>query len=177
MSDDTSTALLRKEGAEEEEEDLIARAAGEEDEIVIHAGMTPWQKATAFFGPGLLIATVYIDPGQIVVDMETGSAFQYRMLWAMLAANAMGLMFQHLCSRLAIVTGRNLAVECRLEYPRGMRIFLWLTVELASIAADLGYVMGKGGRTTQRPSHFNHPVTRYYYVFFFFARNKHCAFV
>jgi Mn2+/Fe2+ NRAMP family transporter len=158
--------------------------------------MTRWQKGMAFFGPGLLIATVYIDPGQIVVDMETGSAFQYRMLWAMLAANAMGLMFQHLCSRceamlnalsviimashklflpsppdvvvllflfhptkrkpprfhspgpaphrrrLAIVTGRNLAVECRLEYPRGMRVFLWLTVELASIAADLGYVMG-----------------------------------
>lgn len=61
--------------------DLSAGAPGEEDEIVIHAGMTPWQKATAFFGPGLLIATVYIDPGQIVVDMETGSAFQYRMLW------------------------------------------------------------------------------------------------
>ena len=110
------------------EEDLNAGKAGEEDEIVIHAGMTPWQKATAFFGPGLLIATVYIDPGQIVVDMETGSAFQYRMLWAMLAANAMGLMFQHLCSRLAIVTGRNLAVECRLEYPRAMRIFLWLSL-------------------------------------------------
>ena len=93
-------------------------------------------------GPGLLIATVYIDPGQIVVDMESGSVFQYRMLWAMLAANGMGLMFQHLSSRLAIVTGRNLAVECRLEYPRGMRIFLWASVELASIAADLGYVMG-----------------------------------
>ena len=124
------------------DEDLTAGAAGEEDEIVIHAGMSSWQKFAAFFGPGLLIATVYIDPGQIVVDMETGSAFQYRMLWAMLAANGMGLMFQHLCSRLAIVTGRNLAVECRLEYPRGMRIFLWLTVELASIAADLGYVMG-----------------------------------
>jgi len=79
-------------------------------------------------GPGLLIATVYIDPGQIVVDMESGSVFQYRMLWAMLAANGMGLMFQHLSSRLAIVTGRNLAVECRLEYPRGMRIFLWASV-------------------------------------------------
>ena len=49
---------------------------GEEDEIVIHSGMTPWQKAMAFFGPGLLIATVYIDPGQIVVDMESGRALE-----------------------------------------------------------------------------------------------------
>lgn len=54
----------------------------------------------------------------------------------------MGLLFQHLCSRLSIVTGRNLALENRLEYPKYIRIFLWATVEIASIAADLGYVMG-----------------------------------
>ena len=54
----------------------------------------------------------------------------------------MGLLFQHLCSRLSIVTGRNMGLENRLEYPTPLRLFLWLTVELASIAADLGYVMG-----------------------------------
>ena len=35
-----------------------------------------------YLGPGLLVATVYIDPGQLAVDMESGSAFRYRMLWA-----------------------------------------------------------------------------------------------
>ena len=113
------------------------------DTIVVHDGMTPWQKAWAFLGPGLVIATVYVDPGQMVVDMETGSAFQYRMLWVTLATNAAGCVFQHLSSRLTIVTGRDLATECRLEYPAAStRVFLCLTVELASIAADLGYVTG-----------------------------------
>mmetsp|Transcript_36397 Transcript_36397/g.50574 ORF Transcript_36397/g.50574 Transcript_36397/m.50574 type:complete len:470 (-) Transcript_36397:537-1946(-) len=117
-------------------------AAMNEEEIHILSGMSKTEKFLKFFGPGLLIATVYVDPGQIVVDMESGSTFQYRLLWVLFAANAMGLMFQHLCSRLSVVTGRNMAVENRLEYPRNLRIFLWATVELASIAADLGYVMG-----------------------------------
>ncbi|KAK3248555.1 hypothetical protein CYMTET_41983 [Cymbomonas tetramitiformis] len=122
--------------------DVEVATGSNEDEIVITAGMSRFKKFMSFFGPGLLIATVYVDPGQIVVDMESGSVFQYRMLWALLFANGMGLMFQHLCSRLSIVTGRNMAVENRLEYPRNLRLFLWFTVELASIAADLGYVMG-----------------------------------
>mmetsp|Transcript_20841 Transcript_20841/g.45666 ORF Transcript_20841/g.45666 Transcript_20841/m.45666 type:complete len:604 (-) Transcript_20841:202-2013(-) len=113
-----------------------------DDEIHITADMSKLTKFLRFFGPGLLIATVYVDPGQIVVDMESGSTFQYRMLWVLFAANGMGLLFQHLCSRLSIVTGRNLAIENRLEYPRNLRMFLWTTVEIASIAADLGYVMG-----------------------------------
>eukprot|EP00241_Pyramimonas_parkeae_P003935 CAMPEP_0114236378 /NCGR_PEP_ID=MMETSP0058-20121206/6810_1 /TAXON_ID=36894 /ORGANISM="Pyramimonas parkeae, CCMP726" /LENGTH=606 /DNA_ID=CAMNT_0001348319 /DNA_START=130 /DNA_END=1950 /DNA_ORIENTATION=- len=115
---------------------------GDEEEVVITMGMTRMEKFVRFFGPGLLIATVYVDPGQIVVDMESGSTFQYRLLWVLFAANGMGLLFQHLCSRLSVVTGRNMAVENRLEYPKNLRVFLWFTVELASIAADLGYVMG-----------------------------------
>eukprot|EP00958_Prasinococcus_capsulatus_P012853 scaffold1299_cov331-Prasinococcus_capsulatus_cf.AAC.4 len=79
--------------------------------------------------------------GQIVVDMESGSVFEYKLLWALLLSNGMGLLFQHLCSRLALVSGRNLAEENSAEYSqRSVRVFLWLTVELASIAADLGYV-------------------------------------
>eukprot|EP00899_Mesostigma_viride_P018484 jgi/Mesvir1/26637/Mv20045-RA.1 len=113
-----------------------------EDEIVIKNSDPPWRKFFAFLGPGLLIATVYVDPGQIVVDMESGSQFRYKPLWVLLIANGMGLLFQHMVSRLSIVTGRNLALECRLEYPSFVRIVLWLCVELASIAADVGYVMG-----------------------------------
>jgi len=116
--------------------------AGGPGEVVVDSGGSELAKFLQFLGPGILVAAVYVDPGQIVVDMESGSTFGYKLLWACLLANLMGLMFQHLCSRLSVVTSRNLAEECRLEYPQGVRIFLWLTVELASIAADVGYVMG-----------------------------------
>ena len=57
-----------------------------DDEIHITADMSKLTKFLRFFGPGLLIATVYVDPGQIVVDMESGSTFQYRLLWVLFAA-------------------------------------------------------------------------------------------
>ena len=37
-----------------------------DDEIHITADMSKLTKFFKFFGPGLLIATVYVDPGQIV---------------------------------------------------------------------------------------------------------------
>lgn len=40
-----------------------------------------------------------VDPGQIVVDMESGSVFGFKLLWACVLANMTGIMFQHLCSR------------------------------------------------------------------------------
>ena len=114
----------------------------EEGSIVIEAKASTWKKFLQFLGPGILIAVVYVDPGQITVDMESGSVFQYKLLWGLLVSNLMGLLFQHVCTRLSITTGRNLAEENRLEYPWNVRMFLWLSVELASIAADIGYVMG-----------------------------------
>ncbi len=116
--------------------------AKEEGTIVIDKKGSQWQKFLQFLGPGILIAVVYVDPGQITVDMESGSVFQYKLLWALLVSNLIGLLFQHVCTRLSITTGRNLAEENRLEYPWRVRTFLWLSVELASIAADVGYVMG-----------------------------------
>ncbi|QDZ23170.1 natural resistance-associated macrophage protein [Chloropicon primus] len=119
-----------------------APAGKEEGSIVIDQKGTNWSKFLQFLGPGILIAVVYVDPGQITVDMESGSVFQYKLLWALVVSNLIGLLFQHVCTRLSITTGRNLAEENRLEYPWKVRIFLWFSVELASIAADVGYVMG-----------------------------------
>ena len=110
--------------------------------IKIDSKASKWSKFLQFLGPGILIAVVYVDPGQITVDMESGSVFQYKLLWALIVSNLMGLLFQHVCTRLSITTGRNLAEENRLEYPYKVRLFLWFSVELASIAADVGYVMG-----------------------------------
>lgn len=119
-----------------------APMAKEEGTIVIDQKGSNWSKFLQFLGPGILIAVVYVDPGQITVDMESGSVFEYKLLWALVVSNLMGLLFQHVCTRLSITTGRNLAEENRLEYPWKVRVFLWFSVELASIAADVGYVMG-----------------------------------
>ena len=65
----------------------IASAAKEDpgkSSIKIDSKASKWSKFLQFLGPGILIAVVYVDPGQITVDMESGSVFQYKLLWALI---------------------------------------------------------------------------------------------
>lgn len=49
--------------------------------ITIDAGASRWAKAKRFFGPGLLIAIGYMDPGNWATDIQAGSQFGYSLLW------------------------------------------------------------------------------------------------
>lgn len=102
----------------------------------------PWHRLLLkFIGPGIMIAIAYIDPGNYSTDLQSGSRFKYRLLWSVLLAHALGYIFQVLTVKQTLATGRTLSEECGAEY-RQLRVFLWLCGETASIASDLGYVMG-----------------------------------
>lgn len=100
-----------------------------------------WTLMGSFIGPGIMIAIAYIDPGNYATDLQGGSRFEYKLLWSIAWAHAMGFIFQVLVLSVALATGRTLSEECALEYPV-MKVFLWLSAETSSIAADVGYIMG-----------------------------------
>ena len=52
------------------------------------------------------------------------------------------MLLQVLCSRLGIVTGRDLAQLCRERFPRPVAHGLWLLAEIAIIATDLAELLG-----------------------------------
>ena len=54
----------------------------------------------------------------------------------------MAILLQHLCIKLGVVTGRDLAQACRDHYPRPIAWFLWVLAELAIAATDLAEVVG-----------------------------------
>ncbi len=54
----------------------------------------------------------------------------------------MAIILQHLCARLAVATGRDLAQACRDAYPRALAWPLWLLAEIAICATDLAEVIG-----------------------------------
>jgi manganese transport protein len=102
----------------------------------------PWYRLLLkFIGPGVMIAIAYIDPGNYTTDLQGGSRFKYRLLWSVLLAHGLGYVFQVLTVKQTLATGRTLSEECGQEYSR-VKVFLWLCGETASIASDLGYVMG-----------------------------------
>jgi manganese transport protein len=96
----------------------------------------------AYFGPGLMVAVGYMDPGNWATDIAGGARFGYRLLSVVLISNLFAILLQHLSLKLGIATGRDLAQACRDHYSRPVSIGLWLLAEIAIAATDLAEVIG-----------------------------------
>ena len=101
-----------------------------------------WRKLAAFLGPGYLVATGYMDPGNWATSLAGGSKFGYALLAVALLSNLMAIVLQALCARLGVGSGRDLAQACRDAFPRAVSFPLWLLAEIAICATDLAEVIG-----------------------------------
>ena len=110
--------------------------------VAIPIGAGFWRKLLAFSGPGFMVAVGYMDPGNWATDLAGGAQFGYTLLSVILISNLMAILLQHLCVKLGIATGRDLAQACRDHYPRPVVWFQWILCELAIAACDLAEVIG-----------------------------------
>jgi manganese transport protein len=110
--------------------------------VLVPVGATFWRKLLAFAGPGFLIAVGYMDPGNWATDIAGGAKFGYTLLSVILISNLMAILLQHLCIKLGVATGRDLAQACRDHYSTPTVWFLWILCELAIAACDLAEVVG-----------------------------------
>ena len=101
-----------------------------------------WRKLLAFSGPGFLVAVGYMDPGNWATDLTGGAQFGYTLLAVILISNLMAILLQHLCIKLGVGTGRDLAQACRDHYSTPTVWFLWILCEMAIAACDLAEVVG-----------------------------------
>ena len=85
-----------------------------------------WKVLWAFTGPGWLMSMAYLDPGNLESDLQAGAYTGYTLLWVLFWSTVMGLVLQILAARLGVVTGRNLAQQCRENYPRWQSYTLWV---------------------------------------------------
>ncbi len=95
-----------------------------------------------FAGPAIIASVAYMDPGNYATNIQGGARYGYALLWVVVLANLMAMLFQTLSARLGIVTGRNLAELCRQHFPRPLVIFMWLGSEVAAMATDLAEFIG-----------------------------------
>ena len=72
----------------------------------------------AFAGPAVVASIAYMDPGNFATNIQAGAKYGYTLLWVVLLANLIAMLFQALSAKLGIVTGRNLAEMCRDNFPR-----------------------------------------------------------
>lgn len=95
-----------------------------------------------FAGPAFICSVAYIDPGNFATNIQAGAKYNYSLLWVVLLANAVAMLFQGLSARLGIVTNRNLAELCREHFPRTAVWAMWVVSEAAAMATDLAEFLG-----------------------------------
>jgi manganese transport protein len=103
------------------------------------SGVRRW---LSFFGPGVLVAVGYMDPGNWATSLAGGSEYGYALLSVILASNLMAMLFQAAAVRLGIGAGIDLAQACRRHFSPGVSLALWLFCEVAIIACNLAEVIG-----------------------------------
>src|SRR5579864_5940634 len=101
-----------------------------------------WRGSLAFVGPAVIASIAYIDPGNFATNIQAGAKYGYGLLWVVLAANLIAMLFQGLSAKLGIVTGRNLAELCRDHFPRPVVWAMWGVSEVAAMATDLAEFLG-----------------------------------
>jgi len=95
-----------------------------------------------FAGPAVVASIAYMDPGNFATNIQAGAKFGYGLLWVVLLANLIAMLFQALSAKLGIVTGRNLAEMCREQFPRPVVWGMWVISEIAAMATDLAEFLG-----------------------------------
>ena len=93
-------------------------------------------------GPAVVISVAYIDPGNIATNIQAGARYGYALLWVVLLANVIAMLFQGLSAKLGIATGRNLAELCRDSLPAPLVWLMWIVSEIAAMATDLAEFLG-----------------------------------
>jgi manganese transport protein len=95
-----------------------------------------------FAGPAIVASVGYMDPGNFATNIQAGSTYGYELLWVVLAASLVAMLFQAMSAKLGIVTGRNLAELCREQLPRPLVIGMWIASEIAAMATDIAEFLG-----------------------------------
>src|SRR5436305_11020269 len=93
-------------------------------------------------GPAVIASVAYMDPGNFATNIQAGAKYDYNLLWVVVIANIIAMIFQALSAKLGIVTGRNLAELCREQFPQPVVLGMWGVSEIAAMATDLAEFLG-----------------------------------
>jgi manganese transport protein len=110
--------------------------------LVLAGERRGWRSYAIFAGPAVVASIAYIDPGNFATNIQAGARYGYGLLWVVLVANLIAMLFQALSAKLGIVTGRNLAEICREQFAPPVVWGMWIVSEIAAMATDLAEFLG-----------------------------------
>ncbi len=120
----------------------LSRKTEVEIRAVLAGGRHRLATPLLFAGPALIASIAYMDPGNFATNIQAGARYNYQLLWVVLMANLIAMLFQALSAKLGLATGRNLAELCRTHLPRSIVYVMWGVSEVAAMATDLAEFLG-----------------------------------
>jgi manganese transport protein len=111
-------------------------------EAALSGGRINLRGLLPFIGPAVVASIAYMDPGNFATNIQAGARHGYMLLWVVLLANVIAMLFQALSARLGIVAGKSLATLCRTHFPLPLVIAMWVASEVAAMATDLAESIG-----------------------------------
>ena len=82
-----------------------------------------------FAGPAVIASVAYMDPGNFATNIQAGARYGYGLVWVVLLANLIAMLFQALSARLGIVTGQSLAALVRSHFRRLSPLPMWVAMK------------------------------------------------
>ena len=109
---------------------------------VLTGKVTGVKSLLPFLGPAIIASIAYMDPGNFATNIQAGAKYGYALLWVVVLANLIAMIFQALSAKLGIVTGHNLAELCRSHFSKPVVFAMWVVSEIAAMATDLAEFVG-----------------------------------
>src|SRR5260370_10323008 len=94
-----------------------------------------------FAGPAVIASVAYMDPGNFATNIQAGAKFNYNLLWVVVVANVIAMLFQALSAKLGIVIGRNLAELWRAWFPQPLVWVMWIVSDVGAMATDRAWFL------------------------------------
>jgi NRAMP (natural resistance-associated macrophage protein)-like metal ion transporter len=107
-------------------------------------GKNPIRSAKNFWyllGPGLTTGASDDDPSGIATYSQTGAQYGFGLIWLSLFTFPLMAIVQEMCARIGLVTGRGLAGNIRIHFPKSILYISTLLLFAANsfnIGADIG---------------------------------------
>lgn len=99
-------------------------------------------------GPGLTTGAADDDPSGIATYSQTGAKFGFQLIWLSLFTFPLMAIVQEMCARIGLVTGRGLAGNIRLIFPKWV-IYVCATLLLAANSLNIGADLGAMAEATK----------------------------
>lgn len=128
--------------------DVLDKTVTMSENLVNHGGVKKAKKYWHNLGPGLTTGAADDDPSGIATYSQAGAQYGFQLLW--LAGFTFPLMsiVQEMCARLGLVTGRGLAGNIRIHFPKWV-LYLCTALLFFANTLNIGANIGAMAKSTQ----------------------------